>query len=177
MSWIFDHLNIVIVIALVIGSFLKSRFDSMTQGDQEPEEQPDYETYEEPKRQNPPSMPYVPPAVERTPPPVPADRGVAQPPVFAATRTSSGAMNASAEEAAAILKKQRDIEERLRLIRETRSAKSGAKAPAVRNRNSAEPSVPATTVPSSIGSRLRNPAEQRRAFVLREILDRPVGLR
>lgn len=176
MSWILEHINLVIIGALVIGSFLKSRFDALKQDQQEPDELPDFETYEETQRSSPPAMPYVPPRVERTPPQVPVQRSAERPPVFAATRSQSGAMTASADEAAIILQKQRDIEERLRVIREARPAKSGSKS-SIRPRAITGKPVPVAAVPTSIRGRLRNPSELRRAIVMREILDPPVGLR
>jgi hypothetical protein len=178
MSWILEHLNLVIVGVLVLGSFLKSRLDALNRDDEEPENLPEYEVLEDHRRQAPPSIPYVPPPLERTPPPIVIQRSVEPPRVFAATRSQSGAMTASADEAASILQKQRDIQERLRVIREAHPAKTDLKSPSrpmmtVRKRT---PVVSGST-PSSLRARLRNPAELRRAIVLREILDRPVGLR
>ncbi len=176
MSWILDHLNIVIVGVLVLGSFLKSRFEALKQDAQEPEEFPEVDSHEESRRHRPPLMPYVPPPVERTPSAAaPAQQSPELQPVFAATRSQSGAMTASADEAAAVLQNQRDIEERLRMIRAARPAKGSPKSP-VQTRSHKPASVTAC-VTSSIRGQLRNPAELRRAIVLREILDRPVGLR
>ena len=120
MSWILDHLSFVIVGVLAIGSFLKSRFDAMKQDPEEPEDFSEADYKEKPHRQRPPLTPYVPPRVERTPPAVPVQHAPEQRVVFAATRSQSGAMSASADEA--ILQQQRDIEERLRAIRAAQSA-------------------------------------------------------
>lgn len=177
MSWILDHLNLVIVGVLVIGSFLKSRFDSLKQDEQETEESPDFDTHQDSQRQGPPLMPYVPPPVERTPSPVLVQRSAQQPNVFAATRSQSGALSASSAEAASILQKQLDIQERLRVIREALPRSSGSRTPSQPMTNRKPVAIAVGGVPSTIRARLRNPAELRRAFVLREILDRPAGLR
>ncbi|MES2474477.1 MAG: hypothetical protein V4640_01760 [Verrucomicrobiota bacterium] len=176
MSWILDHLNIIIVGILVIGSFLKSRFDSANQNEQETEEVPDFDDRERSERRSPSPSPYVPPPVLRTPPPVPAQSSPTPSPVFAATRSQSGAMTASADEAAALLQRQRDIDDRLRTIREARFAKGSAK-PSTRPRAVTGKPIPVASASTSIRARLRNPAELRRAFVLREIVDPPVTLR
>jgi hypothetical protein len=173
MSWILDHLNIVIVGILVIGSFLKSRFDSVKEEEPEADDYPEFETFDQDQRPSPPPMPYVPPMVEQAPAPEPPT--ISQPrPVFAATRSVSGAQSASADEAAIILAKQREIEERLQAIRETRNA-NRANNPPLRARAVTSKSVARAS--TSIHARLRNPAELRRAVILREILDAPVGLR
>jgi hypothetical protein len=177
MSWILDHLNIVIVGILVIGSFLKSRFDAVNEDEPEAEDYPDVETFEDEQRQSPPPVPYVPPMVEQAPSPEPPPT-TRERPAFAASRSVSGAMTASADEAAIILEKQREIEKRLQAIRETRNAKRVASSP-LRARTATRKSTPVAIggVPTSIRARLRNPAELRRAVILREILDSPVGLR
>ncbi len=174
MSWILEHLNLVIVVVLVIGSFLKSRFDALKQDAQEAEDSSEFDTHEETQRHGPPLMPYVPPRVDRTPPAVPVQHTPEPAPIFAATHSQSGALSASADEA--ILQQQRDIEERLRAIRAAQPAKGSKKAP-VRSQVSNRKPAAIASVPSSIRGHLRNPAELRRAIVLREILDRPVGLR
>jgi hypothetical protein len=83
----------------------------------------------------------------------------------------------AASEAAKALKHQQDLAERLRQIRETKATTTGGAA-ATRARVAAKGvAKSAAQVPASIRARLRDPVEVRRAFVMREILDTPVGLR
>ena len=83
----------------------------------------------------------------------------------------------AASETARALKHQQDLAERLRQIRETKATTTGGAA-ATRARVAAKGVAKSSVqVPSSVRARLRNPAEVRRAFVMREILDPPVGLR
>ena len=174
MDWIFEHLNIVVVIILVIGSFLKSRFDSMTGETGERDDFPDTgETNTPPGesyRKIPPRLPSVPPPL------VSADR----PPSLPATAYDTpGAFVIAEAEAAKILKHQRDLADHMRQLRETKASTSGGAA-ITRARIAADNAGKQSsveTVPISYRSRLRSPAEIRRAIVMREILDRPVALR
>ena len=83
----------------------------------------------------------------------------------------------AASEAAKALKHQQDLAERLRQIRETKATTTGGAAATRARLASKGVAKPATQFPASIRARLRDPAEVRRAFVMREILDAPVGLR
>jgi len=173
MDWIFEHLNIVVVIILVIGSFLKTRFDSARQETEERDDFPDFgesDTPDESYRRMAPPLPSVPPPLVRAsePPPLPTT-----------TYSSPGAFTIAADEAAKILKHQRELAENMRQLRATKANTSGGaaitRAQLAASQAGAVPIV--ATVPLSYRSRLRNPAEIRRAIVMREILGRPVGLR
>lgn len=171
MDWIFEHLNIVIIIAVVIASMFKSHFDAKTKEANEREVilEDDSET---PLDQDK-SYRKMPPPVVRTQLPAPRS---SEPPPFLG---DPGAAADAAEEAAKILKHQRDLAAHLQQIRDTRATTSGGAA-VTRARIASTKKGAAKTAadsPSSIRSRLKSPAEIRRAFVLKEILDPPVGLR
>ena len=178
MSWILDHLNLVIVGALVLGSFLKSRFDSVKEEEPESDPFPDYDGGDFPEqseRKTPPSVPYVPPAIEQERAPV---RRKSSPSPQMTTSSASGAVQAAAAETARVLKHQQELVARLRVVRETKAAASRRASP---TRKSSTTGLPVSTVtvtaPRSISASLRDASEIRRAFVMREVIDTPVGLR
>jgi len=75
------------------------------------------------------------------------------------------------------LKHQHDLAERLRHIHETKvTTSSGVAATRARESGIQVTMKPASSA-LSIRARLRSPAELRRAFVMREILNAPVSLR
>jgi hypothetical protein len=163
MDWIREHFQIFLLIALGIGSLLKSMWEAKARQKQESEETYNPEDVFAPDEEYRDPMPSVPPPLMRpsVPPPL----------------RKSGYDEAVAIETARALKHQQDLADRLRQIRETRATTTGG-ASATRARISASPSaVPVAQVPTSIRSRLRVPREVRRAFVMREILDPPVTLR
>lgn len=100
----------------------------------------------------------VPPPIRQATGPPPMQRGYVAAP--------AGDMNAE-------LARQRAMEERVRKIREAKLKAQAASAPAhqvpVAHRQAA--------ISHSLNVRLHNAKELRRAFILKEILDRPVGLR
>ena len=121
----------------------------------------------EPREADRPLRPSVPPPIRQatTPPPL---RQVGPPPPLqrAAVTTPTGDTNAE-------LARQRAIEERIRKIREAKLKAQAASAPVhqvpVAHRQA--------SISHSLNLRLHNTKELRRAFILKEILDRPVGLR
>ncbi len=155
MDWIFDNLQIVAILALVLGSFVKQFLDAKAEErrarqemDRNPPENvfgPDEEWEAEP-------VPAAPPPAQMPPP-----------------------LRRSAEADEAVLKRQAEMQERLRQAREAKEAKAR------------EAAAFASAVP--IGARreqgrkgglreaLSKPGETRRAIVLREILGPPAGLR
>ncbi len=161
MNWIFDHFQIVVLVLLGIGSLVKSMFDAKSK--QAAEREADYDpTPEVPLdddtsyRKNSPTLP--PPL---TPPPI----------------RLVGYDAEAANEAAKVLKHQRDLAERMRQIRETKATTTGgasATRARIAGKGIAKPLIPA---PLTLRRRLQDPAEVRRAFVMREILDPPLGLR
>jgi hypothetical protein len=164
MDWIFDNFQIVILIALGIGSVVKSLLESKAKQKQEREEGYDPgDVFAPDEDYRGPAMPTVPP---------PLNRQVVPPPL-----REIGYDEAVANETAKALKHQQELAERLRQIRETKATTTGGAA-ATRARISAK-GAKNTPVkgPLGIRTRLQNPAEVRQAFVMREILDPPVGLR
>jgi len=180
MNWILDHFQIVALIALALASWMKRRMD-MKRAEQEPRQPPAEMADDEdvfgpgggwqiPPRQPQPSVP--PPLVRQGPPPLMSP---------SPSHTVADYANA------AILKRQQDIQERLRLIRETKVTTSGGTAKATttggaaatRTRVSAAQSHAKSVTPAKAGLRasLRKRQEIRRAIVMREILGPPLGLR
>lgn len=168
MKWIFDNPQVVIIAIFVIGSLVKNVLQSRGQGNGE---------YDAPEEDERPRVPIDQDKsyrkVQRQPTPPPLARHGSSPPPL----PSGAAAEAMAEEAAAQLKHQQDLAERLRQIRATKAETTGGAA-ATRARVAAKGAPkPVMESPSSIRSRLRSRSEVRRAFVMREILDPPVGLR
>ena len=179
MNWIFDHFQIVALIALALASWMKRRMDvkraAQEQG-QPPAEMADGEDvlgpgggWQIPQRQPQPAVP--PPLVRQGPPPL-----VRQSP----------SLPVELYDNAAILKQQQDLQERLRQIRETKATTGGTAratttggAAATRTRVSAAQSHAKSVTPAKAGLRgsLRKRQEIRRAIVMREIIGPPLGLR
>lgn len=166
MDWIFDNFQIFILIALGVGSVIKSLLESKARQKQEAEEEynpgdvfaPDEEYGE-------PAMPSVPPPLTRhgVPPPL----------------RESGYDEVFAIETAKALKHQQELADRLRQLRETKATTTGG-ALATRTRISAAgtgTTASLANTPLGIRARLRSPAEVRRAVVMREILGPPLSLR
>ena len=168
MDWIFDNFQIVVLIAVVIASLAKRFLEAKTAEKQTRDEMPDEgdifdsgEDWQPMSGQPQPSVP--PPLVRQTPPPL----------VF-----ESPPRHSREHEAEVILKRQKDMQERLRQIKESKTTTSGGAA-ATSARVSATQSRVKPIKPAKAGLRgaLRNPKEIRRAIVMREILGPPVGLR
>lgn len=172
MEWIFDHFQLVALVVFVIGSILKSLWDARVRQKSEyggPAESDGEVIREIPLGED---KSYRKPTAS-TPPPLP------QATVPRASR-NPGYDAAVADEAAKALKHQQDLAERLRAIRETKATTSGGAAATrarVASKKSKKDARSVEMQPVSLSKRLRDPAEVRRAFVMREILDPPVGLR
>lgn len=179
MDWIFDNLQIVFLIVLGLGSLLKTMWEAKAKRQAEREWDPedhvpleDDQSYRKPQPVTPPPLPRQPP-----PPEVQSSAGRSHEGATKSRRRLEQAAAIEADETARILKHQQDLAENLRQIRETRASTTGG-ASETRARIAAKGSPKAiAAVPKGFSARLRNPAELRRAFVMREILDRPVGLR
>lgn len=172
MDWITDHFQLVVLALLGIGSLVKSLWDARARQKREYEGPvaEDGEVYRETPLEEDKS--YRKP-VASTPPPLPKAT------VPRASR-ESGYDAAVANEAAKALKHQQDLAERLRIIRETKATTSGGAAATRARVASKAPKKDGNRSPlqsPTVRQRLRDPAEIRRAFVMREILDPPVGLR
>lgn len=161
MDWIQENFQIVLLVLLALGSWLKSRHDAKNAEREESQQETetfdpeDYEWEEKPEPATPPPLvrPAVPPALPMA--------------AFEASR-----------EAATTLKHQQDLAERLRQIRETKATTTGgASATRARVAASKKPAKALAAAPISLRGRLRNKTELRRAVVMREILDAPVSQR
>lgn len=155
MDWIFENFQIFILIALGVGSVIKSLLESKAKQKKESGEEYDPgEVFAPDEDFREPAMPTVPPPVREI-----------------------GYYQEVAEETAKALKHQHDLAERLRHLRETKANTTGG-AQAAQARISTKKSSAALAGTSlSIRARLRNQAEVRSAVVLREILDPPLSLR
>lgn len=158
MDWIFDHLQIVVILLLAVGSLVKTQLEVKSKRAQQDEKAAELPNRPAPHRR---SMPSVPPPLSRANTPV----------------LSSMAAVEAANEAAKILKHQQDLAERLRLIRETKATTTGDAA-ATRSRIAAKNAKnPLPEALPTFRRRLKDRGEIRRAMVMREILDPPVSLR
>ena len=121
---------------------------------------------------------FAPDESYRKPPPVPPS----VPPPLVRTATSplermAGYEAEVANETAKALKHQLDLAERMRQIRENKATITGG-ASATRARIAGKGVVkPLKQPPLTLRKRLRDPAEVRLAFITREILSPPLGLR
>ncbi len=172
MDWIFDNFQIVVLIALAVGSVVKQMADN-AKAKKEQREQPDRD-WEEPEWQEPEttwtSLPvpqeYQPPPLPRSsPPPLLKHFESHQPPPLVAVVADSGEL----------LRKQLEMQEKARAIRENKATEKTRKLE-LRARSATR----AKTVYSAditIRNLLANPSSARKAIVLREILDKPLGMR
>lgn len=173
MNWLFDNFQIVALVGLAFASWLKHRFDAKMAEREErearnaPPQDPDQSFEPEETWTNPyePAQPYVPPPLPHTPPPLP----VTEPPL----------RHSRESEAAAVLQRQQEMQERFRRVKEARATTSGgAAATRARLASSQTGAIPVVlSATPSIRSTLRNPSEVRRAIVMKEILGPPVSLR
>ena len=157
MSWIFDNLQILVLVLFAVGSLVKKINESRTTAKQPPRPadlpEPMFETDEESSTFD---WPEEPPA----PAPLP------------------GAMIEAQLEAAEALKHQQELASHLQQLRETKASTTGGAA-ATRARVASKGATKPQLAPNrlSLRARLKNPTEIRRAIVLREILGPPVSLR
>jgi hypothetical protein len=179
MDFIFDNIYIIAVAAAALAQWWKSTQEAKQEREKEYRQEEslpqDYEEFvEEAKRRQarpavppplPPNSPRPQPSFERNPAPT-LKRQQAGPP--AQPTQSHAAQYASAVEAE--LARQAAISEQLRELKETRKRKTEAAETAKRE-------GAAVAVSGSLRERLKHPTEIRNAFVLKEILDKPISLR
>lgn len=197
MDWIFDNLQILFFIAAGVAFWLNSMRQAKAEAEAEREREqnpidldevfgPDFDFNAPPRH----TEVFLPPPVSAAPPPLPgqapqaSQRDRREFPQGAPTpqRPQSPNRPAAQEAINTELERQRNLEQRIRSLRQNRDGRSSGAAATQRSvvaeraaRNGA-----ANAEPTSIGgirSRLRDPREARRAVVLREILDSPVGMR
>ena len=156
MDWIFDHFQIVLIVALAFASWVKSRQEAK-QAEREAREageQPDMEDIFGPEEtwqpmpNQPPPVPTYEPYYELPPQEPPPNRE---------------------------LERQNALREQLRQIREAKAMTIG-NAAVTRQRANAKGKAPAV-VAASLRGMLRNRSELRKAVITREVLGAPVGLR
>jgi hypothetical protein len=171
MDWIFDNFQILVVIGVAVASWLKHRADQKKAEEEERQarkEMADPEEVfgpEEDWPQEPQHFPEPPPLVPSSgPPPL---RPSAPPPV-----------RVEMAEVDALLRRQQEMQERLKQIRDAKATTTGDAA-ATRARVAAAAKHPQVSAPGKAGlhESLRDKRQTRRAMVLREILGPPVGLR
>lgn len=158
MQWIFDNFQIVAIVAIVLGSFVKQFLEAKAEerrAREEMERNPPEEVFGPDEEWE--TVPTAPPPLMRPSPPP-----LAQPPP----------LRRSVEADEAVLRRQEEMQERLRLAREAKAAKA-REAAAVMTNGTPVKSVRKTGLRGALADR----AETRRAIVLREILGPPVGLR
>jgi hypothetical protein len=158
MDWIFDHFQILAIVGLALASWLKSRADAKAAEREEQEARRELEEPEEPfgpgEAWGAPYQEAVPPPLVRVnPPPVPV------------------------VETEGELKRQLEMQERLRQLRETKAVTSGGAAVTRARTKDAKAAKSASAVPVGFRGALRNHGQVRRAIVMREILGPPLGLR
>lgn len=169
MDWIFDNFQILALVGLAAASWFKTRMDAKAaereaqrereeEGDQAPEE-----SWQEMSKI--PEAPQPPPLMERRPPPL----VISSPPPMTAVLPNF--------ETDAELKRQVDLQERLRQARADKAVTTGGAA-VTRARNTAKTTTQlAITSQASLRSMLFDRRMLRRAFVLREVLGPPLAMR
>lgn len=161
MQWIFDHFQIVVIIAVIVGSLAKQFLEAKAAERRAREEQNEGDIFdpgEDWQPQYPQPSPSVPPPLVRNVPP-PLARSATPPPLVSDTE--------------ALLKRQQDMQDRLKQIKE---AKVYTQAPKMTSPNAKRAKSKGATSPTLTGA-LRDRNQVRRAFVMREILGPPVGLK
>lgn len=167
MDWILNHLQIVVLVVLGIGSMVKSMLEAKSK--QAAEREAEWNPMPEIPLDDDTSYRKVLPKATVPPP-------LARPAIPPLQRMAGYDAEVTHETAKA-LKHQQDLAERLRQIRETKATTTGG-ALATRARIAAKGvAKPLKQTTLTVRSRLRDPVEVRQAFVMREILDPPVGLR
>ena len=162
MQWIFDNFQIVAIVAIVLGSFVKQFLEAKAEerrAREEMERNPPDEVFGPDEEWETVPVPTAPPPLVKraSPPPL------VQPPPLR--------RDLEAEEA--VLKRQAEMQERLRLAREAKEARAREAAASAKPAGTSARSVSKTGLRGALADR----AETRRAIVLREILGPPVGLR
>lgn len=166
MDWISDIPKGLILIGIVVFSVVKHILEAKKNAEAEPtqEREDPFEGWEEPEQNLPPARPPRRVSVS-LPPPL---RSRAMPPP----------LRSGEPEVEVLLKRQKDMMERLQRIKETNQEKAVTTGGAAATRNRLSGSkADKLSGPNGLREMLRDPAHTRRAIVLREILSPPIGLR
>lgn len=164
MQWIFDHFQIVALVALAVGSMIKQILERRAEAKQAG---PDPRDDESPFGDEEPSWRPEPPPLPRRvePPPIPRQIGPAP-----AARPAA----AMQEETGELLRRQLEMQERFNQLRKERTTAEPARAtPAAKSQLSRDKPRSRHTIRPMLSSR----ASLRQAVILREILGPPAGLR
>ena len=159
MDWIFDHFQIVLIVALAFASWLKSRHEAK-QAEREAREAREASELPDMKDIFGPEETWQP--MPNQPPPVPTYEPYYELPPQEAVPNRE-------------LERQNALREQLRQIRESKTVTTG-NAAATRVRANTKGKAPAV-VTASLRGMLRNRSELRKAVITREVLGTPVGLR
>ncbi len=202
MDWIFDNLQILFVVAAGVAYWINSMRQAKEEAENERNQPPvdleevfgpDFDFDAPPPRGEEPQQTevFLPPPVAASPPPIPSqapkssqrerrDFPQASP---SPQRPKSPHQPGGQEAVNAELERQRHLEERIRALRQKRDSRSSGAAATQRSvvakraaKQGGVPDVEPIAL-DGIRSRLRSSREARRAVVLREILDKPVGMR
>lgn len=168
MNWIFDNFQIVALVIFAFASWFKHHLDAKAEEKARKESQREQaETGEEdlledwePEFEAPP-QPAIP--VPPLPPPPPLVRQI----------------QARKEESDSVLRRQLELQERLRILKETKATTSGGAA-ATRLRVAASKSgtqAPELVARNDLRQSLRSRKDLRRGIIIREILGPPLALR
>ena len=157
MKWLFEHFQIVVIVVVALASLVKRRQDMAQAAEDERQAREDMADEGELTGHG-------------------SERSIFQPsgpPPLARQLPQAGL-----SDEALILRQQREIQERLLQIRETKATTTGGAA-ATRNRVSAAQRHPkaAQLAKTGLRSSLHHRQDIRRAIVLREVLGPPLGLR
>lgn len=165
--------NIVIILFLIVGAvvqWLKARGEARQNQDTGYDPADFEEMMQEAERRQ--SRPAVPPPLPPTSYPQPTGGVIA--PAPALHRKSRELEAPPSFDTSAELARQQDIADKLQEMKRTRGAREISDSLLPRKRPAGD-HIPATS--ASLKSRLGNRWELRQAFVLKEILEKPVGLR
>jgi hypothetical protein len=159
MDWIFDNPQIALLIALAIGSLVKQMAEA-AKAKKEQRDQPQQPEWEE---------------TETTWTPIPIPPEFQPPPLYRPTPPPLVQQAAARDDSNELLNKQLEMQEKARSIRDNK-AKEKTRMLTLRAR-SATRAKPPGSCELSVRSLLTSPSTARKAIVLREILDKPVGMR
>lgn len=166
MDFISEYFYVIILIVGAIAQWLKSRSESKDSGGgYHPEELEEFEREAEHRNARPAVPPPLPPSGGALP-------GLGRSPVPDLRRNSTSVAAAAAPylDASAELARQQALMDQAGEFKRAKIARKAKAAPILSPAKAARPAV-------GIRGRLHNRSEIRSAFVLKEILEKPIGLR
>lgn len=174
MNWILEHIQIVVAIVAAIAFGLKRARQNAD--DDEPSSPSQSDEAERTRRIQEEIRRKI--AERRGQSVQPSAAPVAPRPVVATPRLPAAVKPALATPSQeAILKRQEELAEQMRLLERARVLEQKRAAEILARKSEKTPAAPRTPRAESLLAELRDPAEVRRAIVLKEILGAPVGLR